>query len=193
MAIELVVEVNYEGSGHKHIMFSDLRDTFKEIAAKASEAGIDSEFFKQIVIKMPALTKLGLEQLRAKFEHYFDDVADGNGKISVSMKEIASMDPELERRIVRKAEGMLDNFGALVSAQEVVTGKNAEGKWCVKVVYATDYKPDSGDEYNTYDDEAELRTTRSKPFPNKEYALQHAMFLAGALNIRHVDEDEQVK
>lgn len=194
MAIELVVDVQYENAGNKYLAFSDLRDTYKEVVAKAEQDRIDSTFFGQIVRRMPSFGKLAIERVMNKFAHYMEmtDI-DGSAKAMFWMKEIASMDSDLERRIKRKSAEMLDNFGSLADVEQVRTGKNKEGKYVVKLIFNTAYEPEKIDAYNEYDKENQIRISTSDAFSNKTEALRAAMWLAGAINIRHVDEDDLPK
>lgn len=189
MSVDLTVDVRYEGMGNKRIMISDLRDPFREVLNKAEKDGVPISFFKHIVKYMPGLGSLALARVVQKFDHYFAGYdRNGSEALVLDMKEIASMDPDLERRIVRKSVEMLDNFGGLVDAQHVSVGLNADKRYVVKLTYKTEV--DNPAEYNTYDDEKRLRTTVSSDFDNKDQAMYHSMWLAGALNIRHIDEDE---
>jgi len=189
MSINLNAEVSYSGQGCKRIQFSDLRDCFREIVEKAKDDGVEIGSFKHIVKHMPALGQLALNRVVDKFSHYFEQWdRDGSATIDVFMKEIASMDPELERRIVRKSIEMLNSFAGMSDMQHVAVGKNQDGSYVVKVAYLTDIDADAP--YTVYDEEKSLRTTMSEAFRDKQPALVLSLWLAGALNVRHIDEDE---
>lgn len=192
MAVELNIVVDYSGSGYKDIKFSDIRDVYKEVVAKAEEARIDPLFFKKIVQRMPSIAKMGIERITSKFAHYLENYDSEGGEIRIWMKEIASMDPSLERRIVKKTEEQLEHFGGLVGAQTITTGRDRDKNWVVKLAYKTQYMPDEMS-VNEYDEETGIRVTYSSPFSSKDEAMNHGMWLAGVLNVRHIDEDELPK
>lgn len=196
MNVDINVEVRDPEPGEcKLMIFTDIRDTFRVIAEKAKEDDINLDFFKYIVKRMPGFARMAIERITRKYDHYLEkaDFDRDTQAVMIWMKEIASMDTDLECRIKRRSIDMIDNFGAMADVQQVVTGKNAEGKYVVKLVYSTSLRPEKIDVANQYDEETGLRTSCSEPFPSKDSALYYGMWLAGALNIRHVDEDETVK
>lgn len=195
MSIELNIETAYEGEGNKRISFSDLRQTYHEIVNKAKEEDVDSSFFTAIVRRMVGMSKASIERAQY-FAHYFEavDAAKSAQTLVVFMKEIASMDPALEIRIRRRLETKLNNFAGLMNISHVQTGKDKDGQWVVKLAHVTSHEPVSDvAAYNTYDNESQERVSWSDPFPTKGQALYHGMWLAGALNVRHVDEDDLPK
>lgn len=196
MAIELSIETEYEGSGGKRIYFSDLRATYNEIIEKGKADDVDTSFFTFIMRKALGLSKAAVERVNNTFAHYCDDVqaAKDASKLLIVMKEIASMDPDLERRIKRRMEQKLNNLAGLMNVNRVIVGKNPEGHWVVKIAVVTEHQPvPDVREFNSFDEETNERITWGEPFQNKEQALYYSMWLAGALNVRHEDEDDLPK
>lgn len=191
MPVELAVDVQYANAGHKRITIKDVRDTYREILAKAKEDEVNADFFKQIVRAMPGLIRMAQQRVSDKYSHYFEgtDTDSSEGAVLIWMKEIASMDPSLERRITKKSLEMLGSFAELANLQTVNVGLNTEKQYVVKLVYTTPFKPDDLS-LNEYDEEKQLRVTFSEPFSDKQRALNMSLWLAGALNVRQIDEDD---
>lgn len=193
MTIEVTVNVDYNGHGCKKISLTDMRDTYKEVIAKANDDGVPVDFIKRIVSMCPRLSSIGLEQIRAKYDHYFEGTdVDGAAQIDLWMKEIASMDEDLSRRIIRRSTAICSSLGTLLNATTVVNGLDRNKKPVVKLVYKTDMRPDGDDNYNEYDEEHGIRTTWCDPMPSVNHARHYSLWLAGALNVRQVDEADQL-
>lgn len=193
MTIEVSVNVDYNGHGCKKITLNDLRDTYKEITAKANDDGVPLDFIKQIISMCPRLSSVALEQIRDKYNHYFEATdVEGAGQVELWMKEIASMDEDLSRRIIRRSTGICNNLASVLNATTVVNGLDQDKKPVVKLVYKTDIRPESDDPFNSYDEEHGLRTTWCKPMQSVDHARHYSLWLAGALNVRQVDEADQL-
>lgn len=187
-AATIEAKVEYEGpGGNRKFWFKDLRDSIRVVMKEAEGRRIPTEFIKEIVSKMPKLTKLGNERMVNRYGSYIEmsDISDET--VYAKLKEIISMDDQMARRIERTMVECFSVFGTLTKAKLVTSCKNSEGKWVVKLTYETEFKPDNF-EFNSYDEETGERSTWSKAIDSEEQALFLSQFFAGAINVRHVHD-----
>ena len=178
----------YNGSGCRKIVFGDLRDPYKMLMDKAENDDIPGAFLTQIVKRMSALGAHARELACDLYGHYFEDTDfDGAASTTVYIKEIASMDESLVSRIRRRLAQRFSNMSELLRVEHVMAAREKD-EWVVKIVYTTELPPKSTD-YNRFDEERQERETWSEPM-SREQALLCSMWLAGALNVRHVDQND---
>ena len=187
-AATIEAKVEYEGPGERRkFWFKDLRDSIRVVISEAEGRRIPSNFIKEIVSKMPKLTKLGNERMVDRYGSYIERTDINDDTVYAMLKEIISMDEQMSKRIQRNMTECFSVFGTLVKAKLVSSCKNEEGKWVVKLTYETQFKPDNF-EFNSYDEETGERSTWSKGIDSEQDALFLSQFFAGAINVRHVHD-----
>jgi len=184
----IVIETSYEeGDAHKRITIKSFIDVFNALRQRCVDDDIDPKFLNEIVSRMPSLSKMVISKLRAKFDHYIEAVKCSEPQEArIWLKEIASMDESISAGIKKRCLEWFDDIGGIADVQYVACCKNPDGESVVKVVYKTEFSPSS--ERNEYDDETQIRGTWSQALRSAAHAMEASQWLAGALDVRHVDE-----
>lgn len=182
---------NVDHNGQRLLWFRNLSTPYKVLITNMEEADVAPKGFRDIASNMPNFTRLQLDRLNEMHSHYLDsmdihdDIEKNDKRIHGLVKEIASTDPSIVRRVELTTQEVLNDLVKYCKIKKIVRGTNEDGEKAIGLVYQTHRKPES--RFNQYNEDTQERITWTSEGYRETYLEQLGSFLSGEFNVPFMD------